>query len=371
LRNPEIDAEVTRIELLSGLATYYNVNMDRIVDVWDEDVQRIRNWIETWDKLEVNKRKKILLVTGVPGCGKSWFTYNIVSELFSNGHEILEIKGDKIEKYPTGISKNSFPIFILDDRHVGIEGIAGGIPVESVCQIIQKSIHNNFAGPVIISIRRDSWNRLISGSVTSCKKLTKADEKRIVELKEININSRESESVAYKISSSFYETVDGKTPPFKLFVEPNIKKKIIEHSKNNLIILKIFFEEIGRTKPANYKISTEDVDGIISNPIYYILFQLINHYSGEKKNPCETAEILAGLHYIAESGSMSVGSLYHLWHSYYEKESRKLPVEVFRYLKNMFLQKKLHEWPPPLFDIDRYGSIISFHGSVDRTLVSW
>jgi hypothetical protein len=26
--------------------------------------------------------------------------------------------------------------------------------------------------------------------------------------------------------------------------------------------------------------------------------------------------------------------------------------------------------PPPLFDIDRYGSIISFHGIVDRTWVT-
>jgi hypothetical protein len=119
----------------------------------------------------------------------------------------------------------------------------------------------------------------------------------------------------------------------------------------------------------NYTIVSHDLDRIASNPMHYILYLLFHHYSSYKKKPDETAGILAWLYYIAKSGSNSIGSLYHLCRKYYESKIRSLPDQVYDYLSKLFSGKRPNEWPPPLFEIDRYGSIISFHGSVDRTSV--
>jgi tetratricopeptide (TPR) repeat protein len=370
-RTPEIDSEVERIDKLSDLATYFNVNTDRIVSVRPEALEQLKKWIRNWYKSEIVNRKKILLITGVPGCGKSWFTFKLISELFKDGCQILVVKGDKIDRYPSNIAGNFYPIFILDDRHVGLEGIIGDVPPESICRILEKSTQFNFAGPIVISIRKDLWNRLVSGSVTECKEFPQSKQENIVEIEELDISNKESIEVTDKILSSFYESVDGKSPPFRLHIGSEIKKKIIEKSRCNLIILKIFLEQIGRTRPDNYSVTSEDIEKIISDPLYFILRELFDNYFSKTKNPFETAEILAGLHYIAKSGSMSLGSLYNLWRTYYQDQdkSRPLPEKVYIYLSHMFTGRKPYEWPPPLFDIDRYGSIISFHGSVDRTLI--
>ena len=58
-----------------------------------------------------------------------------------------------LHNYPIGVSKRLYPIFILDDRDLGIEGIVGGVPVASVWDIIQNSTRFKFAGPLIPSIR--------------------------------------------------------------------------------------------------------------------------------------------------------------------------------------------------------------------------
>lgn len=107
----------------------------------------------------------------------------------------------------------------------------------------------------------------------------------------------------------------------------------------------------------------------MSNPVYYILNQLFYHYSSYEEKIKETAGIFAGLYHIAKNGHMSVGTLHKLWTEYYEEKKRVLPEQVYDYISKLFAGEKIDEWPPPLFDIDRYGSIISFHGSVDRTLI--
>ena len=367
-RSPELDAEVHLIDKPSDLEAHYNVKFDRmVVDVRSQTIEELKCWIKDWNKIDIKKRKKILLVTGGLGCGKSWVTFKLVSDLFTEHYEILEIKGGKTDKYPNIISKKLYPIFILDDCNIeGIEGVAGGVSIESICEIIQNSTDRNFVGPIIFSMHRDTWKRLVSGSVNSCTKLSDSDAKKLVELKEISLEDQESIEAADKIIS-FYEKTGEKDPPYTLIVESEIKKKIIEKSKSNLIIIKIFLERLGRGNiNRNYIITEQDVDNIVSDPLYFILDNLFMYYSGDVIK--ETAEIIAGLHYIAESGSMSIGSLYNLWRIYYAKEIRPLPKQVFKHLSNMFGTKP-YEWPPPLFNIDRYGCIISFHGSVGYTLI--
>lgn len=369
VRNPEKDSEVERIVDLSLLAAYYNVDLNRNVKVRPEFLQQLKNWIQNWEKSEIEKRKKILLITGIPGCGKSWVTHSLMAGLFNGGHPILKIMGDKIDKYPIGPTNSLSPIFILDDRQIGLEGIIGGVPVQSICNILEKSIQFNFAGPVVISMRRDMWKKLVSGSIASCKVFPESEQEKIVELKEIEMDNQEAVVTAEKILRSFYETTDGKKAPYRLLIEDDIKKKIIQKSKCNLIILKILLEDIGRRHREldKYKITYQDIEKIISEPIYYILQQLFDHYC-KTKNPDEIAEILGVLHYAA-TGSMSLGSLFKLWVTFYLKKSRPLPKQVYTYLSYTFTGKKPYEWPPPLFDIDRYGSIISFHGSVDKTII--
>ena len=102
-----------------------------------------------------------------------------MEKLYSNPnpYTIYEILGSDIYKYPVGIGNQPFPVFILDDRHLGIDGITGGLKSKDICDLIQKCTKYNLAGPIIISVRNDIWKRMVNGNLVGCDKVGKEDQK--------------------------------------------------------------------------------------------------------------------------------------------------------------------------------------------------
>ena len=239
--------DIKKINKFSDLLVYYNVEQERQVDVREKTIDQILRQIKEWSKYHPEDRKKIILITGVPGCGKSWLTFKIMEKLYGNPnpYTIFEICGSEIYKYPIGVGNQPYPVFILDDRHLGIEGITGGLSSKEICDLIQKCTKYNLAGPIILSIRNDIWKRMVNGNLVGCNKVGKEDQKKLIQEMEISLLDLESRDVAEKVIQSFYKKTNGNIPPYKLIVDDSIKEKIIEKSKCNLIIIKIFFEEVG------------------------------------------------------------------------------------------------------------------------------
>ena len=120
-------------------STSYNVDPTKVVRIRDSSLLALKNWIKNWrSKTGLKGSKPILLITGQPGTGKSWFAYRLISELMGMQYNILII-AKTLDTYKQLLFSNELTVddvqgreknvFIFDDA-----GIKVGVDLNPLMQ---------------------------------------------------------------------------------------------------------------------------------------------------------------------------------------------------------------------------------------------
>jgi hypothetical protein len=362
--------DVRLIKNKEEIESYYNVLPDRIVKVRESNKEEISKWIDEWDWLN-GRGKPILLLTGDPGMGKSWLACVVARELMEKGYIIMKITGADVQETlfrdtdADGLKPQDKYVFVLDDRGISIEEVDAPVNPDDIYKILKSmtDTEQSFHGPVILSIREETWNFIISGTREK-KRFDEFSINRLVERKELYpLNYQQSK----KIVESFYSVVDQNNPPYKnLVVNDAVKSSIIEKSKGNTVIIRLFFEHMNFKSTGNtYTICLLDTEEIISSARYYCLKQVFSFYLNEmeveKEEEEKIAEILAFLYFICKRGMISIGYLKCMG----VEDHVSLPVEIIKHIDLSNYRRSL-----PLFNIDDYGIISAFHNSANEAITN-
>ncbi|HSF49784.1 MAG TPA: adenylyl-sulfate kinase [Nitrososphaeraceae archaeon] len=392
------DSQVSKIKTPDQLASYYNVDPQRVVKIRNSNLSEIKSWVKNWNqKQEIvvsvghdtsisksissasdrESTKPILLITGDPGAGKSWLAYRLVSELMENDHySISVINGTNIRKQ-LFVKSNNFmekddnkkelanrSVFILDDIGTSVGVVSSSITLEDIYEIIKSilpgGLEQVFTAPIILSIREENWNYIVNGLESKAE----LDEYKLKEMVKkvvlLNLEYRESE----KIVESFYKVVDEKKPPYpNIVIKKEVKDKIIEKSRGIPFIIKLFFHQMNSMIDHNqrYAVKLEEAEYIISNAKYYALKQFFNYYPISNNDKEQVTNVLSFLYFIAKNGSISIGLLDYLR----EKLEESVPNYFKEYLYSLRYEKSF-----PLFNIDNYGIILPFHTSIIEAIIN-
>jgi DNA replication protein DnaC len=353
------------------LARYYHINSSNIVSIRDSDLDELEKYIENWD-WQNREGKPILLITGDPGSGKSWLAYRLIYKFIKeHRYKIFKVTGTDVTNSLLINSKEEYDlkykekaIFILDDWGVSIEEINAPLEPKDVFEIIRKMTETGqkFTGPLIISMRDETWNQIIGLVPHGGKRFEKSKLDSLVKRKQL-FPLKYNDSM--RLVESFFNTVDGNSPPFpNLKASKEIKKMIAEKSKSNPIIIKLFFEQIDSESNGNiHEITVCDTNSIIGSAKFYCLKQIFYYYLPDIYDKCETnvSNILAFLYFLVKEGSISIGHLKGI------KENDK------NYLSEQILKEiglLNHKKPLPLFNVDAYGLIMPFHDSVREAILN-
>jgi hypothetical protein len=353
---------------IDEIKRYYNVHdASRILNIQRSYFDVIKKSLEFWDKAN----KPILVLTGDPGIGKSWLSYELVSHFAHKCHKVFGVIGPDIKRYilltdnagdEQGENKK-FPIYILDDRGISIGEASSSITVSDINKILQSFLPTGFQlfykGPLIISIREETWNRVLRGGVDIGKPIGESALEEVVYKIKINpLEPRETENLV----RSFYGEVGGKKPLYpNLLVDDAVRTRIAEKSKGNPLVIGSFFYRMhSKSKRTSYSVTMQDTEGVISSPKYYCLKLIYDYYLSNQDNNEKIINILKFLYLLAKEGSISIGHLKRL-----EKNRRFLPDDIWGYI-----DLKSDTRPIPLFNMDGLGIITPFHDSVSDAIVS-
>jgi DNA replication protein DnaC len=353
---------------IDEIERYYNVrDASRILNIQQSYFDMIKKWLELWDKAN----KPILVITGDPGVGKSWLSYELVSHFEDKGHKVYGVIGADIKRHvllaDNEVDKQKenekFPFYILDDRGISVGEASRSITVSDINKILHSFLPTgfqlNYKGPLIISIREETWNRILRGDVDIGKPLTKSALGEVVyEIKLKPVEPRETE----KLARSFYEEVDGKIPLYpNLSVDDDVRKIVAEKCKGNPLVIESFFYRMhSKSKGSSYSVTMQDTQGVISSPQYYCLKLIYDYYLSNQNDSEKIIHILSFLYLLAKEGSISIGHLKRL-----QKNRGLLPDDIWGYL-----DLKSDTRPVPFFNMDELGIISPFHDSVSNAIVS-
>jgi hypothetical protein len=350
---------ITILKNLDDLSYYYHVYTKNIIDIHRDQIDLLNTNL----KLNIPNRgrwnKPILLITGKPGIGKSWFAYRHTSGLMSKGTVLYRVtSGQEIDKIHNDHlvetqRDSSVPsgVFVLDDYWISIgETVSSSLTAANVSQLIKSYFvsENEHRTPLVISMREETWE------FVTTRAQGKLDPVRLNHIVERIVLPQPTYAEADKIVRSFYASVDNGQPPFPhLNVSSTIKEKIIEKSNSSPIIIKLFFEYVAsKSNGREYSVQESDVNEIIQNAIAYVLQLIFTYYLFGPDD--DIHKTLALLYSIASVDSLSIGHLIYL--------SKKLPDPLPPNITPIISLSR-HK-SPPLFEIDMFGFLMPFHESV-------
>ena len=364
------------IKTKEELRIFYDVEPNKLIGIRNFILSSLKHWIENWFELSERSKKRILLITGKPGTGKSWLAYRLTIELMNEHFSISKIdKGFDIhvltgfgiqDKSETKDVKSQVkPVFILDDKGIAVGVVSTSFDANDIYDIIKSILPNDvtqaLAGPMIFSMREENWNYIING----VKNRDKLDEQRLQEIVEIIELPPLPDEETEKLVESNYKIVDGKDPTYpKLTVTDNIKNGIIKESGGIPIIVKLFFDQKGsKADFGEFEITDADVNSINTDAKSFALQQIFNYYLSDRvlddKN--KASNTLAFVYFMIKKGSISVGHLRYIR----EKMEHILSNDIKDYLYLLDDKRSL-----PLFTTNNYGIVKPYHDSISEAVIS-
>lgn len=351
--------DIAPVNNLSDLHNYYNIEHNRIVKINETALLEIKNEIKKWSITPLSSRKSLFLVTGNPGIGKSWTTYNVIADLMKEGYLVYAITGTAASKHILVDSediKKRIPntVFILDDHNISLDNIETSMEMSDVASLIKTIIPDRLpkytAGPIIISIRDDTWNQILQNRFDS-NTLSKFVSK--VTLLPLTIDDTRL------VVRSFYSTWNNITPKYpSISVSSDLESKIIEKSKGNPIVVELFFVDVGSgLNGASYVLKQSDVNNIIDDAKFYALKLIFQYYLSELSDE-EITTVIGFLYYLVIKRPISIG---HVMYILSQNDFLKLALTK---KGNLFKEKPLH-----LFNLNQYGIISPFHDIISDAIV--
>jgi tetratricopeptide (TPR) repeat protein len=364
--------DLKQVQSDKELLDYYRIDQ-RIINIREPELSDLEQRIQKWDTSTNKANKPILIITGAPGTGKSWLAYRLVDSLKTNGHKVYGIIGSNIKQDIIYLDKGQdrkeknerCPVYILDDRGISVGEVSTAVNTQKIYEILQSFLPTNFKetykGPIIISIRKETWDYIINGGDTG-KPLNESRLDEIVDKVTLEpLQPTEGE----KLARSFYEEVDGKKPPYpNLVVSEEVKNMIIKRSNCNPIIIRLFFHEM-YSRGNSYEITISDVEGIISSARHYCLKLIFNFYLNNLVDKGKVANTFAFLYLLAKEGAISLGHFTQIKENENYIPRNYLSRNIWKYL-NLLNEKR----PLPLFNIDDYGIMMPFHDSVSDAIIN-
>jgi hypothetical protein len=223
---------ISRIDEDYWLRRYYSVQPGAELIPFqgrERTINELEHKIKNWNP----SCKQVYLVTGLAGSGKTWFCYELLSRLRTT-FDILKVETSEFHFesiHPLGDKSFRPHLFILDDNWISIgEKRTTRLVAKDLVMILASQLENDgrpASGPLILSIKWDTWETEISNELDKSKLDRVVDTTKLSPLGSFD---------AKKLITSFVKSMPG------LKVSDNLATQIIEKTCGLPLLLKLFFD---------------------------------------------------------------------------------------------------------------------------------
>lgn len=132
------------VKSLEELQNYYRVEPNRLREIQNKELKKIIKWIKDWHELKGKDIERVLLITGEPGIGKSWFAYRVLEDCIKNSYYNIAVITRRqsidstIQKEDTkNLNSKEKVVYALDDRGITIKETSSPLTFEDIYEIIK------------------------------------------------------------------------------------------------------------------------------------------------------------------------------------------------------------------------------------------